>query len=52
MNLQTKKTGGQLGHKGSTLKMVQNPDHVVIHHSQTCQECGCRLEDVEPVKTM
>jgi len=46
------KTGGQVGHKGSTLKMVQNPDHVVIHHPQTCQECGCRLEDVEPEKTI
>lgn len=32
--------------------MVQDPDHVVIHHPQTCQECGCRLEDVEPEKMM
>ena len=32
--------------------MVQDPDHVVIHHPQTCQECGCRLEDVEPEKTI
>lgn len=47
-----KKTGGQVGHQGSTLKMIDNPDHVVIHHPQTCQECGCRLEDVEPEKTM
>lgn len=47
-----KKTGGQVGHKGSTLKMVENPNHVVTHHQQTCQGCGCRLEDVKPEKTM
>ncbi len=47
-----KKTGGQVGHQGSTLKMVENPNHVVTHHQQTCQGCGCRLEDVKPEKTM
>ena len=47
-----KKTGGQVGHQGSTLKMVKDPDHVVTHHQQTCQGCGCRLEDVKPEKTM
>ena len=47
-----KKPGGQVRHKGSTLKMVEDPDHVVIHHPQTCQGCGCHLEDVEPEKTM
>ena len=47
-----KKTGGQVGHKGSTLKMVEDPDLVVTHHPQTCQGCGCRLENVEPQKTI
>ncbi|MBS3199801.1 MULTISPECIES: hypothetical protein [Turicibacter] len=32
--------------------MVENPNHVVTHHQQTCQGCGCRLEDVKPEKTM
>ena len=30
--------------------MVENPNHVVTHHQQTCQGCGCRLEDVKPEK--
>ena len=47
-----KKPGGQVGHKGSTLKMVEDPDLVVTHHPQTCQGCGCRLENVEPQKTI
>ena len=47
-----KKPGGQVGHQGSTLNRVENPDLVVIHHPQTCQGCGCRLEDVEPEKTI
>ncbi|MFQ6895645.1 MAG: IS66 family transposase [Turicibacter sp.] len=47
-----KKTGGQVGHKGSTLKMVEDPDLVVTHHPQTCQGCGCCLENVEPQKTI
>ena len=32
-----KKTGGQVGHQGSTLKMVKDPDLVVTHHPKTCQ---------------
>ena len=35
-----KKTGGQVGHKGSTLKMVEDPDLVVTHHPQTCKGVG------------
>ena len=38
-----KKTGGQVGHQGSTLKMVKDPDLVVTHHPKTCQGCGCCL---------
>ena len=47
-----KKTGGQVGHQGSTLKMVKDPDLVVTHHPKTCQGCGCCLENVEPQKTI
>lgn len=34
-----KKTGGQLGHTGHTLKQVENPDHFVIHHATACPCC-------------
>ena len=47
-----KKPGGQVGHQGSTLNRVVNLVFVVIHHPQICQGCGCRLEDVEPEKTI
>ena len=32
--------------------MVEDPDLVVTHHPQTCQGCGCCLENVEPQKTI
>jgi transposase len=34
-----KKTGGQLGHTGHTLKQVENPDHFVIHRATACSCC-------------
>ena len=38
-----KKQGGQSGHKGSTLLMVDNPDKVKIHGVSTCKGCGSDL---------
>lgn len=35
-----KKSGGQLGHKGKTLKMVDKADHVVVHHAISCPCCS------------
>lgn len=32
--------GGQFGHQGKTLKRVENPDQVIVHHAQKCQCCG------------
>ncbi len=37
---QGKKTGGQLGHTGNTLKMVSHPDFVVVHHALGCLCCN------------
>ncbi len=34
-----KKSGGQLGHKGKTLEMVDKADHVVVHHATSCPCC-------------
>jgi transposase len=35
-----KKSGGQFGHKGRTLKMVDNPDDTVVHHAPSCPCCS------------
>lgn len=35
-----KKPGGQQGHKGVTLKMVEKPDKVVEHIPEFCRCCG------------
>lgn len=32
--------GGQEGHKGNTLKRVEQPDHVQLHVPRQCQCCG------------
>jgi transposase len=40
-----KKTGGQKGHKGRTLEMVSDPDHVIKHAPVKCQ-CGQSLKRV------
>jgi transposase len=43
-----KKTGGQKGHKGRTLKMSETPDEIIIHRPEGCRGCGRPLEEVEP----
>lgn len=35
-----KKSGGQFGHKGKTLKMVDTPDVVLVHHVRSCPCCS------------
>ncbi len=39
-----KKPGGQKGHPGSTLKMVENPDVIIEHKPSSCINCGLSLE--------
>ena len=38
-----KKTGGQKGHKGETLRQTTTPDIVVDHYPSVCSECGAAL---------
>ena len=40
-----RKPGGQKGHPGSTLKMVDKPDHTIIYPVDQCRRCGHRLAD-------
>ncbi len=40
-----KPSGGQPGHKGSTLQSVSTPDRVIEHKPSFCKCCGRPLED-------
>lgn len=39
-----KKPGGQMGHKGETLRQVTDPDVVVDHYPPACSTCGVGLD--------
>src|SRR4030042_1937278 len=42
-----RKSGGQPGHSGHTLKMVANPNCIEVHRVRQCIHCNATLEDVE-----
>ncbi len=42
-----KKVGGQKGHEGTTLRMIENPDITIIHEPNFCKICGNNLESVK-----
>jgi transposase len=44
-----KKPGGQLGHRGETLRLVALPDEVVEHRPAHCAQCQTPLADAETV---
>jgi transposase len=41
-------TGGQPGHPGQTLRMVETPNHTVRHPVERCAGCGRSLADQVP----
>lgn len=45
-----KKSGGQVGHPGTTLRMIDAPDQIVIHSIQVCT-CGCSLTEMPVHRT-
>jgi transposase len=44
-----KKPGGQLGHRGETLRLVAVPDEIVAHQPVGCTHCQAPLEANAPV---
>lgn len=44
-----KPVGGQKGHPGHTLQMVDNPHHTTIHHLSRCRGCGRSLEKTQAI---
>jgi len=39
-----KPSGGQKGHKGSSLKMRDNPDEIINHRPNYCNKCGASFD--------
>ena len=40
------KIGGQKGHEGNTLKMIDSPSQIIEHVPNFCGKCGCDLHHV------
>ena len=43
-----RRSGGQKGHKGHTLKKIKQPDHIQTHEALVCPHCATNLQSVEP----
>jgi transposase len=42
-----RRSGGQKGHKGHTLKMVDQAEHIQVHGVTSCPHCATDLQSVE-----
>ena len=45
-----KKSGGQPGHEGHTLKAVTNPERREVHRVERCKHCRASLQQVEATR--
>ena len=45
-----RKPGGQPGHVGHTLRLVDEPDEIKVHAPSRCKACGQSLEEVSAVR--
>lgn len=43
-----KPSGGQQGHAGTTLSLSNEPDEIILHRVQRCQQCQRELHSVAP----
>ncbi len=39
-------SGGQKGHKGKTLRQVENPEYTVVHKTCNCTHCQASLDNI------
>jgi transposase len=44
-----KDRGGQIGHTGKTLEMVNHPTHIIMNGVARCERCGKDLSDTLPL---
>jgi transposase len=47
-----RKSGGQAGHKGKTLRQTATPDHVISHYPEVCDACGAALSAIMAENTV
>lgn len=47
-----KKSGGQFGHKGKTLEMVDTPHIVLVHHAPCCPSCSKVFSSADVVEVV
>src|SRR5215470_16733611 len=47
-----KKAGGQLGHRGDTLRLVATPDVVVEHRPAVCRACQAPLTGADAAEVL
>lgn len=45
-----RKSGGQVGHRGETLKAVEKPDKIKVHRVKECVHCGSSLKQEKAIR--